>query len=241
MIRLYRKNELLFALILIAFYVFGFSSADMLSEKIGAHKALTAALGLIFSVYLLVFIRKNGLNRRLGLCAFQGNYKKHLYFLPLILLSSVNLINGFQKELGAAACAMAAVSMLFAAFLEEVIFRGLLFNAMARDNLKAAVIVSSVTFGMGHIVNLLSGAPVLDTLLQLVYAAAAGFMFTALFLTGKSLIPPILSHAFINITSVFARPMSESADLAVAAFMTCMSILYGVWLLKNAFKPSQGQ
>ena len=53
------------------------------------------------------------------------------------------------------------VSMLFVGVLEEVIFRGLLFLAMAKDSMKAAVIVSSVTFGMGHIVNLLSGAPLL--------------------------------------------------------------------------------
>jgi hypothetical protein len=38
--------------------------------------------------------------------------------------------------------------------IEEVIFRGFLFKALQKDKLSVAIIVSSVTFGFGHIVNL---------------------------------------------------------------------------------------
>ena len=48
--------------------------------------------------------------------------------------------------------------MLCVGFLEEVIFRGLLFTAIARNNIKSAVIISSVTFGIGHIINLFNGS-----------------------------------------------------------------------------------
>jgi membrane protease YdiL (CAAX protease family) len=81
------------------------------------------------------------------------------------------------------------LTMMLVGFLEELIFRGFLFTALRKDSLKVAVIVSSVTFGMGHIVNLLNGAPLGETLLQIVYATAAGFLFTAIFLRGGSLWP----------------------------------------------------
>ena len=37
-------------------------------------------------------------------------------------------------------------------------FRGLLFTAIAKDNVKSAVVISSVTFGIGHIINLFNGS-----------------------------------------------------------------------------------
>ena len=185
------------------------------------------------SAVLFAFIWKNGLCAHAGLCAFRGNIRKYLYFVPLIVISSVNLINGVQMNLSVYESVFYVVSMLWVAFLEEIIFRGLLFPAMAKDNLKLAVVVSSVTFGMGHIVNLFLGEPLFDTLLQLIYASAIGFLFTAIFLTGKSLLPCIISHAFINATSAFARPLTDTTDIVVAIVQTVLSVLYGAWLLKN--------
>lgn len=231
--KLFLKSEIVFAVFWIVVYVVGFANADMISESIGLIKSVTAALGLILSAVLYGFVRKNDLLEHVGLTGFRGNIKGHLYFLPLIAISSVNLINGVQMNMGVLESVLMVVSMLWVAFLEEIIFRGFLFKAMAKDNLKTAVIVSSITFGMGHIVNLFLGEPILATLLQLMYASAIGFLFTALFLTGKSLIPQILSHAFINATSAFARPLSDTADIAVALVQTVVSVGYGVWLLKK--------
>ena len=231
--KLFLKNELLFAILWIIVYVVGFSNADAVSENIGLEKSVTAAFGLLLSAVLLGFVWKNRLLSHVGLCAFQGNIRKHLYFLPLIAISSVNFVNGVQMNLAPLPSFLAVVSMLWVAFLEEVIFRGLLFKAIAKDNTKIAVIVSSVTFGMGHIVNLFLGEPLLGTLLQLIYASAIGFLFTILLLTGKSLLPCILSHAFINATSVFARSMPVAEDIAVAIVQTILSVGYGIWLLKK--------
>ena len=41
---------------------------------------------------------------------------------------------------------------------------------MEKDNVKSAIAVSAITFGMGHIVNLFHGADVLPTLMQICYA-----------------------------------------------------------------------
>lgn len=73
------------------------------------------------------------------------------------------------------------ISMLGVGFLEEIIFRGFLFKAMSKTSVKSAILVSSLTFGMGHIVNLLNGRDVLETLLQLCYACAIGFVFVIIF------------------------------------------------------------
>ena len=99
------------------------------------------------------------------------------------------------------------LSMLCVGFLEEMIFRGFLFNALVRDGVKSAIIISSVSFGIGHIVNLVngSGAELLPTMLQVVYAIAIGFAFVMIYYKTKSLLPCILTHSILNSLSVFAN------------------------------------
>lgn len=64
--------------------------------------------------------------------------------------------------------------MLCVGFSEEAIFRGLPFTAIAKDNIKSAVIISSVTFGIGHIINLFngSGMDLVNNLCRIVFAVA---------------------------------------------------------------------
>lgn len=97
--------------------------------------------------------------------------------------------------------------MLCVGFVEEVIFRGFLFRAIAKDNVKTAIVISSVTFGLGHLINLVngSGMDLTENLFQIIGAIALGFLFVILSYRGGSLLPCIITHSTINITSVFAN------------------------------------
>ena len=90
---------------------------------------------------------------------------------------SINLWKGVTIKLSVLETALYVLSMLCVGFIEEIIFRGFLFKALCKDNLKLAIVISSVTFGMGHIVNLLNGSDLIPTLLQIAYATAIGFLF----------------------------------------------------------------
>ena len=130
--------------------------------------------------------------------------------------------------------------MLCVGFLEEVIFRGFLFKALCRTNVKQAVVISSVTFGIGHIVNLLNGRDIPETILQICYAVAIGFLFTILFFRGKSLWPCILTHSAINSLSAFANDGGAPAwhGIAGSAFLCLVSLAY-VWYILRATKKEQ--
>lgn len=229
--KIYQKDEVWFAVLWIGLYVVGFSLGDEFSEKLGMPKLLTCAVGLVLSAVLFCFVKRNGLMSYYGLCRPKG--ERTLLYIPLIAISSVNLWNGVALQASTFEIATHILSMAFVAFLEELIFRGLLFNGMRKGGLSAAVIVSSLTFGMGHIVNLLTGAPVFDTLLQLVYASAIGFCFAALFLTTGSILPCILSHAAVNCMSIFALDPSPAGKIVTAAVQTALGIGYGCWLLRR--------
>ena len=222
--RLYKKNELFFALMWIAVYVIGISTADGLSEEFGILKVITLPVALVLSFFLYGWIRKNKLQQYYGLRPVASiDYRKYLYFLPLLVLSTANLWNGVVFEQSFLDTVLFIVCMLFIGFLEEVIFRGFLFKALSRKSVRSALIISSVTFGMGHIVNLLNGADFLPTLLQIGYATAIGFLFTVLFMKTKSLWPGILAHAFINATSLFAVEGDGSVQLISSLVMVFIS------------------
>ena len=126
------------------------------------------------------------------------------------------------------------ISMLCVGFLEEIIFRGFLFQAMRKDGLKSAIIVSSVTFGFGHIINLLSGAELIPTLIQILYAVSTGFAFTLLFLKSGCLWPCILTHSAINALSAFVPgEIPLPTQLISGLFLTVVSLCYALYYLKK--------
>lgn len=229
--KLFEKHELTFAIIVIVLYVFGFSVCDSVSVKIGVPKLLTAVFAIILTAALFMFSHKNALDEYFGLCRFEKSAKKYLFFLPFLIVGSVNLWNGITPELPLPETVYAVVVMLCVGFLEEFIFRGLLFRAIAKTSTVQALVIVSVSFGLGHIVNLINGAPVFDTLLQLCYAMAVGFMLTAFVYRGKSLVPCIILHAVIDVTSIFGVDGGDMYNLIISVIITAVSVGYGVWIM----------
>lgn len=233
MYRFHQKSPLGFSLVCIAVYVILFSLSDSISMSLGIAKVVTAPVGVILALLLFFYLKSNGLLEEYGLCPFRGDWKAFLYFLPLLLLASTNLWNGAAGNVPVREAALYILSMLCVGFLEEVIFRGLLFKALCADNEKMAVILSSLTFGLGHIVNLLNGADFLPTLLQICYAAAIGFLFCVIFLRGKSLLPCMLTHGVINSLSLFGVSGSRTVDLVTSLVLCVVSLWYAIHILQK--------
>ena len=205
--KLYEKSEIWFAVAWIIAYVVLASTGDNISEDIGISKIITLPILVALSVALFSFVRKNGLIRKYGLCKPQLPAAKMLYYIPLLILLTANLWYGARLNQPPLETVLYVLAMFCVGFLEELIFRGLLFQAMARDGVKSAIIVSSVTFGIGHIVNLVngSGAKLLPNLLQVMYAMAIGFAFVMIYCKTKSLMPCIFTHSIFNGLSAFAN------------------------------------
>lgn len=229
---LYRKDELKFSLVWIVLYVVLLSVSDGISESLGVIKIITAPVCCILVVLLWRWIRKKGLSEKYGLCAFRGKARNYLFFVPLIIIASTNLWRGASLRFSVVETVLYVLSMLCVGFIEETIFRGFLFQALCRENIKSAMIISSVTFGIGHIVNLLNGAEILSTLLQICYACAIGFLFTIIFYTGKSLIPCILTHSAVNSLNALAVEGTVEFDVLIAVVLMIVSIVYALWIVK---------
>ena len=205
--KIYNKSEIWFAVAWIIAYVVLASTGDNISEDIGTLKIITLPILVALSAILYFFLRKNGLTEKYGLCKPQLPAAKMLYYIPLLVLLTANLWYGVAMNMLPLETVLYVLSMFCVGFLEELIFRGLLLQAMAKDGVKSAIIVSSVTFGIGHMVNLIngSGAELLPNLLQVMYAMAIGFAFVMIYYRTKSLMPCIIVHSIFNGLSTFAN------------------------------------
>lgn len=199
-----QKKELRLSLLWIAVYVVVFTICENISEMGEFAYLIKALVSIILVCAIWRYIRKNDAQEYYGFTKINPVLRKNLWMLiPFIILASINLWNGVHIRMTALEIAMSIVSMLCIGFIEEVIFRGFLFKAMLRENIKTAVIISSITFGLGHIVNLLNGAEFLPTILQIIYAAAIGFMFAMFVLKMNYIYPCIACHGLVNALSIF--------------------------------------
>ena len=203
----YEKSQIVFAVAWIIAYVVLASIGDNVSADLGIEKIITLPILIAMSAILYFFVRKNGLTEKYGLCRPKLPAAKMLYYIPLIVLLTANLWYGVTINMSPLETVLYILAMFCVGFLEELIFRGLLFRAMAKDGVKSAIIVSSVTFGIGHIVNLIngSGAELLPNLLQVMYAVAVGFAFVMIYCRTGSLLPCIIVHSVFNGLSAFAN------------------------------------
>ena len=233
MTKLYQKSEIGFAIFWIVAYVVLTSIADNISESIGRAKSVTAALHLVLTLVLFFWIRRNDLSGKYGFCRSKVPAKRFLYYIPLAVIASASLWSGIGSGIGFPETLLFVISMCCVGFLEEVIFRGLLFRAMEKNNVKTAVIISALTFGLGHIVNLFngSGQGLADTLIQIVFAILVGFVLVLIFLHSGSLIPCIVFHSVNNAVSVFGAEGAMDPKLKTALNIVLIVMVLGGYLL----------
>ena len=239
--KLYEKNELTFAIVWIVVYCVLQSLANPLNEIIGIEYSASAAFCILQTAVLFAFIRKNGLQKRYGLCKSSIPAGRFLYYVPLVILASGNLWSGAALNYSTAETVCRIACMLCVGFLEEVIFRGLLFVAMAKDNIKSAVIISSVTFGIGHIINLFngSGMNLVNNLCQIVFAIAVGFLLVTIFYRGGSLIPCIAVHSAINTLGTFANEAEITVEKHIIHVVILIFITVGYTLILTRTLPKK--
>lgn len=246
--KLYQKNEVSFAVIMIAVYVIGTSVAEAITASIGIGKLVPAIFHSIFTVVILAWIIQNGYAEKYGLKVPRYRLIKAWFFIPLIVVACSGLIFGIKIQHSPFETILYVISMVCVGFLEEIIFRGFLFLGMAKENVRSAVIVSSLTFGIGHIVNLLNGQPFVETLVQILFAVAVGFTLVIIFYKGKSLLPCIVFHALNNSLSAFEKTNEEAAaSLSISAeqlellYAVAFLVILAVYALTMAIKFDDSQ
>ena len=221
------KHEILFAVIWILAYCFVMAP---LKGEFG-WESIAMLLGLLlFAAGITLFVKSEHLEEKYGIAGWPKNTKKFLYFIPMWILATGNLWDGFAPSFQGPALAVAVLSMMLVGYVEEMLFRGFLFRALlSKDKPAVAIVVSALTFGMGHIVNLFAGQATAETVIQIVFAVSWGFILTMVFYKSGSLIPCIVAHAMIDVFSLFGAD-NELTDRIYVAVTIVTAIVYCLYL-----------
>jgi len=226
--KIFEKHETLFCMLLIIIYIVVNS---VCVQNFGYTSSVSFIVNTILSVCLIGIVLSLKKSAYYGFTKIR-NPKKYLYFIPLAVIISVNLWSGFNINHSASEIIFHILTMINIGFIEELIFRGFLFKMMAKSNIKSAIIVSAFTFGMGHIINLLNGAELIPTLMQICYATAIGYLFVIIFHKSKSLIPCIITHCLVNSLSIFNVESTLSLYIA-PVFLTIIPLAYAIYINKK--------
>lgn len=225
---LFKKKETLFTILLIVIYVVLNSYCI---NSFGTTSYITTIINTLISVLLIVLIKALDRTKYYGLTKVKSS-RKYLYFIPLLIIGTVNIWNGFNINNTPKEILFYILTMINVGFIEEIIFRGFLFKMIEKDNLNKAIIISSLTFGIGHIVNLLNGATLIPTLFQICYAVSLGYLFVTIFIKSKSLLPCIITHSLINSLAIF-NVQNELSTYLIPVILIIISLNYSFYIKRS--------
>lgn len=116
--------------------------------------------------------------------------------------------------------AVGIVMLIGVGIREEVLFRGILINAVGRKyatrekGLCPTVLISSAFFGILHMANMFHGVGFANALIQSIAAFATGTFFCALYLRCGSIWTVALLHSLFNTPGTLDVLMADGGNLA---------------------------
>lgn len=210
------------------------------SETANYLATMTVTRAIASIVFILVPIY-------LGYGIFGIKLKNALFVLPCAAVAINNLpiialIRG-EAEIteGSGMIALLIAECFFIALFEETAFRGVLTPAICRGakdgkTLLWRVALSSAIFGLTHIFNLLDGAGIGATLMQVGYSFLIGGMCAALLLVCGSVIPCVIVHAIYDFCGAIVPTLGKGnvwslPEIVLTAGVAVAVAVVTVWTL----------
>lgn len=147
-----------------------------------------------------------------------------LYTFPIWGYGLVSLSSAIPALAEGALPADYVIKSLFVAMqagvCEEVMFRGIIAgNGMrvnpSKDTLMKWAWLSSILFGLVHAGNLLSGAGIITTISQIVYAMGIGMLLCAVFFRTGNIVPCIIAHFVLDAGGFLGQAAQQGLGEAI--------------------------
>lgn len=164
--------------------------------------------------------------------AEKGAAKRMLYFSPLLLIALSPFAAGINFNGGAALIFANLFLTLGIGMAEEIFFRGIICGLWLECGVGKAMMLSSVLFGLSHILNLAGGADFGETILQICFALVYGMVFALIFAESDSLLPCVLLHALHDFCSFISGEGSAQFEIILGAVQFIVLLVYFLYLFR---------
>ncbi|MCG2417808.1 CPBP family intramembrane metalloprotease [Aequorivita sp. F47161] len=205
--------------------------------------SLTFKMGLIFPIaYSLIKSLKLQ-----SLAGLSRPFPWRFGYLNLIpgYLIAIALLGLLGKDLSAIApfnLMLLLIGCLIVGFAEEYLFRGLLQSlflnkyGLRKNGILISILLSSILFGLFHLLNLTRNDNVGQVLIQVVFATFIGFFFGVMVLKTNRLNPLAITHGLINFSfSIAFLPGLKTVQEEVSGPVSLAPIILTLPLFIIAF------
>ena len=225
-------RDTVLATVTVLLFYFGQGAAVVMGQLEGI-KAIAAQAAIIWScalVAIVFFLIKDHSIKGLG---FQkpvsGFAVKFLYYVPLIIIALAAFAGGIMFD-NSELFIPNLIFTLGIGLTEELYFRGIICN-MWKGNEKAAILISAVLFGLSHLLNVMGGAGLAETLLQMAFAFTYGIVMAFVILRTESILPCILLHAFHDFCSFITNEGDMKLNIIIGVIQFAVLLAYCIYLL----------
>lgn len=226
-------HTVLFCVLAITAYFSVYNITHILLTNVGVEQKLAETIGrLISSIGILVLynqifdIKNFGLNKE---NFFNGIILGGFLFIVTIInfLFLINDLSEYPIIVPSIyLIVIVSIEQVFIGIFEEFLFRGLILNTllekMKNNHLKskiAAIVISSVLFGVVHFLNLFNDSNTLnDCFVDVCFATFIGIFLGALYLRTKNIWVVVFYHALVDLVSdlpviFYEIPIQATADM----------------------------
>jgi hypothetical protein len=240
--KLHETKAIWHALVWVFIYIVLVNVGDLISENLGIANSATSILLILLSAGLLLYVTKNQWTGYYGLrWPHQNDLQKVWFYIPLVIIAGLQYAKGINSELGLRDIALVIVLMIGVGFIEELLFRGFLYQGILKNgSLTRAILISGVTFGLGHIVNLMRGYSIADQGLQIVMGVTLGIALALLVAVTDSLLPGVVFHTLLNISGNLTNS-NQTMEMYVVIIAIVICVIYCMYLKKWLPRQKAGQ
>jgi len=163
--------------------------------------------------------------------------------LPAVALLAV-IDYGYLQDKGGATLPVVFLTFLTVGFTEELGFRGIGIAGFQQTlTLRRSWLLASVLFGAAHIVNVLQGAPLGQTLGQVVVTTLMGLVFGAIAIKSGSLVLAMVVHGLWDVFAVSRLMRAETTGMlsggAVAIAVGLVALLLVATVIRGVRSAPQ--
>ena len=188
--------------------------------------------GLVAVTLAYSIIRYKGISKLGFRSAEKGAAKRMLYFSPLLLIALSPFAAGVDWKGGAPFLFANLFLTLGIGMAEEIFFRGIICGLWLKHGTVKAMMISSILFGLSHILNMAGGAELGETLLQICFALVYGMVFALIFAESGSIIPCVLLHALHDFCSFISGEASAQFEIFLGAVQFIVLLVYFLYLFQ---------
>lgn len=205
---------------------------------IGIVNQVSGAIFRLLIAWLFIWLVKRGVGKEFKIGFNRNHVREGMLLASVGLLVAIynipeGLMHGESIKNTASGVMMAVLFGIAPGFYEEVGCRGIVLTNLMRkwkgrpNSVYTVLLASSFAFGAVHLINLVS-SPTAGVVLQVLYAAALGIFFGAVYLRTRNLWGVAIVHSIIDMTAYLMEDGPRETILADYISSAAIIIVYTV-------------